>query len=283
MTGRILALVDGSIYAKSVCEHAAWAAQRTGYPLELVHVIGRREAPDRQDLSGAIALGARSALLEKLTALDEERAKLARAQGRAILDDALAVVSQAGVEATVSMRRGDLVETVAEREPDAAMILIGKRGEAADFARGHLGSNLERVVRGARKPVLVASRAFRPIQRVLIAYDCGASARRAVAHLASSPLYAGLEIVLLTVGADSDQMRKGIEEAQAVLSSGGIAAESRLLPGEPDEVIGKLVESEGFDMVVMGAYGHSRIRTLIIGSTTTEMVRSCRVPVVMVR
>jgi nucleotide-binding universal stress UspA family protein len=36
-------------------------------------------------------------------------------------------------------------------------------------------------------------------------------------------------------------------------------------------------------MVVMGAYGHSRIRSLIIGSTTTEMVRSCKVPVVLVR
>jgi nucleotide-binding universal stress UspA family protein len=36
-------------------------------------------------------------------------------------------------------------------------------------------------------------------------------------------------------------------------------------------------------MVVMGAYGHSRIRTLIIGSTTTEMIRSCKVPIVLVR
>ena len=36
-------------------------------------------------------------------------------------------------------------------------------------------------------------------------------------------------------------------------------------------------------MVLMGAYGHSRIRSLIIGSTTTEMIRSCKVPVVLVR
>jgi hypothetical protein len=32
----------------------------------------------------------------------------------------------------------------------------------------------------------------------------------------------------------------------------------------------------------MGAYGHSRIRSFVIGSTTTEMVRSCKVPVLMV-
>ena len=36
-------------------------------------------------------------------------------------------------------------------------------------------------------------------------------------------------------------------------------------------------------MLVMGAYGRSRIRSLIIGSTTTEMIRSCKVPVVLMR
>jgi len=33
----------------------------------------------------------------------------------------------------------------------------------------------------------------------------------------------------------------------------------------------------------MGAYGHSRVRSLIIGSTTTEMIRSCRVPILIMR
>ncbi len=33
----------------------------------------------------------------------------------------------------------------------------------------------------------------------------------------------------------------------------------------------------------MGAYGHSRIRSLIIGSTTTSLIRLCKVPVVPLR
>ena len=47
------------------------------------------------------------------------------------------------------------------------MILIGRRGEAADYAPGHLGSNLERVARAARRPVLVASEAFPGVTRPL--------------------------------------------------------------------------------------------------------------------
>jgi nucleotide-binding universal stress UspA family protein len=54
---------------------------------------------------------------------------------------------------------------VADVEGDARVILIGKRGEAADFAKGHLGSNLERIVRASHKPVFVASRASGRFQR----------------------------------------------------------------------------------------------------------------------
>jgi len=37
------------------------------------------------------------------------------------------------------------------------------------------------------------------------------------------------------------------------------------------------------DLLLMGAYGHSRIRNLIIGSTTTSMIRSCKIPVLLFR
>jgi len=70
---KIVALVDGSLYSASVCDHAAWIASRTGAPVELMHVLGRREAADSHDHSGAIALGARTALLEELAALDAQR------------------------------------------------------------------------------------------------------------------------------------------------------------------------------------------------------------------
>jgi nucleotide-binding universal stress UspA family protein len=284
MTGKIIALVDGSIYSASVCEHAAWIAQRTGAPVELLHVLGRREGAETSDLSGSIRLGARTALLEDLAALDEQRAKLVAHRGRAILEDARAIVEQAGVsEVTTRLRHGDIVETVAEVEHEARVILIGKRGEAADFAKGHLGSNLERIVRASHKPVFVAARAFKPIEKVLVAYDGGTSAMKAVDHIARSPLFAGLKVHVVTVGAATPEIKKGLEDARALLVAAGIAVETGIVTGQPETALGKLVEEAAFDMVVMGAYGHSRIRSLIIGSTTTEMVRSCKVPVVLLR
>jgi nucleotide-binding universal stress UspA family protein len=284
MTTKIIALVDGSIYSESVCDHAAWISGRTGSPVELIHVLGRREAAETRDLSGSIRLGARSALLEELAELDAQRAKLIAHRGRAILEDARAIVARDGVaEVTTRLRHGDIVEAIAEIEAEARVIVVGKRGEAADFAKGHLGSNLERIVRAAHRPVFVASRAFRPIGKVLVAYDGGRSAMKAVDHIARSPLFAGLSVTVVTVGSDTAAARQGLGDAAALLKAAGIEAETRLVPGQPDAELGRMVEDEGFGMVVMGAYGHSRIRSLVIGSTTTEMVRSCKVPVVLMR
>ena len=284
MSEKIIALVDGSVYSASVCDHAAWIAGRTDAPVELLHVLRRPDGAETSDRSGAIALGARTALLNELATLDAQRAKLMMERGRAILDDARDRLEQANVSGvTTRLRHGDIVETVAEIEDQARVIVIGKRGEAADFATGHLGSNLERILRSAHKPVLVASRAFRPIEKVLVAFDGGTSALKAIDHIARSPVFLGLTVHIVTVGTASAQVTKGLENAQATLRAAGILAETTILPGQPETALARLVEDAGFDMLVMGAYGHSRIRSLIIGSTTTAMIRACKVPLVLMR
>ncbi|MFC6689506.1 universal stress protein [Jhaorihella thermophila] len=284
MTNKIIALVDGSIYSESVCHLSAWIAQRTKSPVEIIHVLGRREPPEKADLSAALRLGARSRLLEELTELDAQRARLLSQRGRAILEDARDIVARDGVsEVTTRLRRGDIVEAISDVEQDARVIVIGKRGEAADFAKGHLGSNLERIVRAAHRPVFVAARAFKPIESVLVAYDGGASANKAVDHIARSSFFEGLPITVVSVGHDTPEMRQRLAEASARLAAAGLDVDTRIVPGQPDVELGRMVEEHGFGMLAMGAYGHSRIRSLVIGSTTTEMVRSCKVPVLLIR
>ncbi len=281
---KVIALVDGSVYSESVCDHAAWVAKGKGWPVEVLHVIGRRdETTDPRNLSGNIGFGARTALLNELADLDAQTAKLARKRGQAIVEDASARIEAEGVEVTARLRLGDLVETLREAEAEADLVIIGKRGEGADFAAKHLGSNMERVVRSSTKPILVASRAFRPVQKLLIAFDGGASARKAVDHLAQSDLFHGLNIHLLTVGPDTTESKRAIEGAAALLKTSGYPVTTEIVDGKPEQLIAERAEAHDFDMLIMGAYGHSRIRNLLIGSTTTEMIRTCKVPVLLFR
>jgi nucleotide-binding universal stress UspA family protein len=282
---KLLAFIDGSVYSQSVCDHAAWAAARMAAPVEVLHVLGRRQVSSvPADLSGSLAADDREALLAELSGFDEQRAKLAHKRGWLILDEAKARLAAAGADAvTTRLRNGDIVETLSELEGEAALVVIGKRGEAADFATLHLGSNLERVVRSSRQPVLVASRAFRPIRRFLLAFDGGPSVSRAVEAIARDPLLKGIACHLLTAGNESGEARSRLERAAGRLREGGFEVEARIVPGNPEDAISAAVEQDGMDLLVMGAYGHSRIRNLIIGSTTTALVRSCRIPVLLFR
>ncbi|MGJ8603327.1 MAG: universal stress protein [Marivita sp.] len=283
-TNTLIALVDASSYATSVCQHAAWIASRNGWTVKLYHVMGRRDAIENQDLSGAIRLGARSALLAQLSELDAARAKLSHEHGRAILEDAKALIqTNRDIAVETRLRQGDLVETVADKEGSGDMIVIGKRGEAAGLAMDHLGSNLERIVRASHKPVFIANRSFTDIETVLVAFDGGPSSLKSIDYIARSPLFAGLKVTLVFAGKDSPAIQKSLTDATATLRAGGFDAKIRVENGDPEKVLAGISAEGTHELLVMGAYGHSRVRSLLIGSTTTEMLRSCKVPVLIMR
>lgn len=282
--GRVLAAIDASPHAASVADHAGWAAARLSAPLELVHALEKPVAAPLTDLSGTIALGTQEALLGELAELDERRMALAQAHGRALLDGLARRIAEGhGVDAATRQRHGALVDVLLELEPGVRLFVIGKRGEQADLARGHLGSNLERVLRAVHRPVLVASRAFAAPERFVIAFDGSATAQRCVDMVCASPLLAGLDCHLVTAGTATPALQAQLDAAGARLQAAGFAPRLHIAAGDAEQVVAAHVESLGAGLLVMGAYGHSRIRSLILGSTTTQLLRLCRVPVLLLR
>ncbi len=277
----ILACTDGSLYAPSIYQHAAWAAERADAPIHILHVIERDELHEPHDFTGSIGFDASAELLEELARHDESHARVARLRGKAILEDAAKQLAARDVKTT--QRHGSVVETLDEFENDAALIVIGKRGEHLDFSKGHLGSNLERVIRSAKIPVLVAAREFKPIQRFLIAFDGGDSSLKAVHHAAANPLLKGLDCHLIMVGKPDKEHELTLEHAATCLRGAGFTVTSDVLPGDPDDVIATQVKAREIGLLVMGAYGHSRVRNLILGSTTTHLIRTCLIPVLLFR
>jgi nucleotide-binding universal stress UspA family protein len=280
---KLLACVDLSQYAHSVCDHAAWVATRLDASVELLHVIQRKDAmAARLDLSGALGLGAKSTLMEELVHIEEAEAKLAKEHGRVLLAASVDRMRNVGVTNIKSLHRhGGIVETIIEREQDSDLVVIGKRGASASFAEGHLGSKVERVVRQSVKPVLIANRAFKPIERALIAFDGGQSARKAVNFVGTSPLFEGIEISLVIVGTDNDKNREAMRWAGEVL--GDRCKRMEIVGGDVEGTLKASAEQRGSDLLVMGAYGHSPLRSMIVGSTTTAMIRGLALPVLLFR
>jgi nucleotide-binding universal stress UspA family protein len=279
----ILALIDGSVYTHSVCDHAAWAARQYGGDIELLHVLNtRRTSAFPADLSGAIGLGARSTLLDELAAHDARAAELAKERGRTILDAAQQRLEAQGIgNVSLALRTGEIADSLVKRAGD--LIVMGKRGEGADFEKLHLGSNLERVVRSVHKPVLIASRAFKPISHAVFAFDDGVSARKALDNLVQTPMTDRPRITVLSVTDPSSDLAKAGIAAAARLTEAGYDASAKAQSGHAEKIITEETELDGADLLIMGAYGHSRIRNLIIGSTTTSLIRSCPIPLLLFR
>ena len=101
--------------------------------------------------------------------------------------------------------------------------------------------------------------------------------------VARSPLLAGLPVLLAMAGGETALARRQLDEARRALAAAGFSAETELVEGQPEQVLPALVRSQGAAMLVMGAYGHSRIRQLIVGSTTTTLLRLSEVPVLILR
>ncbi len=283
MVDKILACIDASSYATSVCDLAAWASLKLVLPIELLHVVQRKEAVgERHDLSGVIGLGVKSRLLEELTRLEETDARLQVERGRVLLaagEERLKAAGSPGV--TPLHRHGGIVETILEREAGAHAVVIGKRGASQEFAQNHIGSKVERVVRASTKPILIASRTVEPPRVAVLAYDGSPAAGRALECCARSPLFRDLPVHLVFAGADDEKHRERLEETRAKLGDRDVTATRR--QGKPEEVIASVIEATPGAILLMGAYGHSPLRTLIVGSTTTAMVRTVRVPILLMR
>ncbi|MEZ3134174.1 universal stress protein [Stutzerimonas kunmingensis] len=280
----VMACIDGSPQAAAVCDCSAWASKRLDAPLTLLHVLDRQQYPVSGDLSGIIGLGSREFLLQELATLDEKRAKLALEEGRMMLDSARQRAISAGVaQPECRQRHGDLIESLRDLQDETRLLVIGRQGEDSGDAIQHIGSQLENVIRTMQRPILVAPGDFSAPQSVMLAFDGSATSRKGVEMLAGSPLFKGMPIHLVMVAADTADNQAQLENARGVLTAAGFNVEIAIRAGEIEPTLHAYQAEHGIDLLVMGAYGHSRIRQFFVGSTTTNMIRTTSTPLLLLR
>ncbi|NMG58432.1 universal stress protein [Geitlerinema sp. P-1104] len=284
----ILLCTDGSSFAEKSYYYGSWLAHRLSAEVSVLFVtdIRSQQVASTGNLSGSIGIGSSQDLLKKLVDLEHEKAKINNQRAKFILEKAKKILSNTGLNAiNLIHKTGFLVDCFHEFDQDADLVVLGKRGEAAEFASGHLGANLERIVRSSKKPCFVTSRNYHDIERVLVAYDGSKTGKKMLDFLITSPIFKDLEIHVVTIAktADDPVGISRIEEARHQLQDAGINPVCSLQTGDPEKVMGKYVEDYNIHLLVMGAYGHSRIRHLVIGSTTAQMLRESNIPVLLYR
>ncbi|MCC5796545.1 MAG: universal stress protein [Methylophaga sp.] len=284
---KVIACIDGSKAATAVCDAAAWASQQLNAPVQLLHVLDKTEYPTQEqhsNLSGNIGLGSRENLLEELVELDEKRSKLALEHGKHLLQDAKQRVESDGVaDVSIHQRHGSLMETLAEMEADMRVLVMGRQGEAHDTESHAIGSHLENVVRTLHKPILVVLPEFRAPQNFMLAYDGSTTAKKALAKVADSPLLKNLPCHLVMVADNTPQLEADLSDAATLMRNAGFDVTTAMRSGSVQPTLQQYQQQNAIDLMVMGAYGHSRIRQFLVGSNTAKMVRLSDIPLLLLR
>jgi len=186
-----------------------------------------------------------------------------------------------GVPATWQQLSGDEVETTIREARYHDMVVLGRPGDASALSTGGLGA----VLVGSGRPVLVAPSTSPEnlAPTIAIAWKDSPEAARAVT--AAAPLLQKAERIVVLIADEGSETIEEVASAEriaALFRRHGATSEARLVvPGGralPDAVIDTAVGC-GADLIVMGGYGHSRLRQFVFGGFTRSVLKESRLPV----
>jgi nucleotide-binding universal stress UspA family protein len=117
----------------------------------------------------------------------------------------------------------------------------------------------------------------------LLAYDGSPRSASAMQAAADFCMSFSLPLAVAHVAREEAGEDRVLEEAKRYLASYTIAASFTSLKGHPPEQIVELIKSASYDLLFIGAYGHSRIVEMVLGSTTEYVLRNAPCPIFMNR
>ncbi|HEX4991738.1 MAG TPA: universal stress protein [Rubrobacteraceae bacterium] len=262
---KILLATDGSEDAAQATQAATDLASRSGSELHVVHVW--------HDVPGPYRHGYVKREL--------------RRQGQEILDEQVRKIEEAGgTVAQAHLRGGRTSDEVIElaEELDVDLLVVGTRG-LRGMRRILMGSHSDEIVHRSRRTVLVVRRGDNgwPPSRVVAGDDFSEDARRAAWLAASLGKLFGARMLLFhvepqlsqesgeAVGQAEGKLEDRARELEAILDE---RPQTRVVAGDPAEVLIDAAQEEGPTLVAVGSRGLGTLERVRLGSVSTKVIRA---------
>ncbi|MGV8079059.1 MAG: universal stress protein [Syntrophales bacterium] len=279
MIERILIATDGSAHSQTALEYGIYIARKLDVRLTGLHVMEllQLQAPVFSDISGSIGIPPCQEFLPVMENTLEAKAD-------SILEAFQKACEEAGLKPEVKKRLGVIDEIIIEEGKRADWIILAQRGEHFHIGGGAiLGTTAESVVRKSGKPVLVTPAKYRDIESMALAYDGSPPANKALEMAAELSEKAAWPLTVITASNDPAASDRVCKQAETLLDAWIIDWEMIQLTGKEDREILHFLRDGSVELLVMGAYGHNRLRELLVGSTTSHVIRNSPVPVLLTR
>jgi nucleotide-binding universal stress UspA family protein len=243
------------------------------------HLIGLNALTSRE-LPGYVLAGAGGVpVVELQKRLTDEQA----ARAEAVFGKAVSAAGLASPEWRAS--RLDAVDAVTLHGRYADLIVLGQPGAADDS--GIESGFAERVTLEAGRPVLMVPYvgSFATVgTRILVGWNASREATRAVTDAIPFLQQAkSVEVIAINPEADGHGALPGSDIALYLARHGvkvEVYVDKAVDIGDGEEMLSRAADF-GADLIVMGAYGHSRFRELVMGGASRTIIDSMTVPVLL--
>ena len=168
--------------------------------------------------------------------------------------------------------------------------LAARHGRVSDLIiiphsqTGEATVTFEEAILHTRRPVLLVPRKMWEFKadKVLIGWDSGPEAAGAVQQ--ALPFLSRASEVVIAVNDDAGTEKPDGEDLAWYLGYHGVRATTRVLDKAaqgPGDALLSMAADLGTDLLVTGAYSHTRLRQLILGGVTQTLLKHAPIPVLM--
>ncbi|MBO9710203.1 MAG: universal stress protein [Caulobacter sp.] len=259
---RIMApLAGGAAADKALLDSAKILAE--GFDAELACVHAPADMADLMPWMGEGFMGG-----VQVTAL--ESLKEAAVEGRHVVEK---LVQEAGYPRCAAISLESPVWAGLAMEGRLSDVIVFD--SAAARGRGPLAEAFQQMVADEQRPVLVARPGLKVGGTVLVAWDGGKEASRAMRT--SLPLLQKASSVVVAGAPGASSRSFDLSRLVEFLAARGVKATTRELEGSGNDAAGLLLKGAadvGAEILVAGAFGHPRLQEFIFGGTTRSLLNS---------
>ena len=278
---RVIACIDSSPCIHALAEAAAWIATQTHRELVLLQILDYYPASYHLgEISGVIGFESNAMLLKELAELEQKQSELALDYSNNLLNHiSEAVHEKFLIQPSTIQEKGDFLEQSFNLLKPDDIVVIGRVGERSAEKNKSIGGNVENFIRGANCTVMTVGENFKPPTRFIFAYDDSPTCKDMLKRVAKSDLLRLLQCHLLYVG-DYPEI---LNEATQFLKNSGMDVVVEYRYGDIADNILDYQAQHQIQLIVLGAFSHSKIRQFFLGSVTTKIFRSATVPLLVLK
>ena len=278
---RVIACIDSSPCINALAEAAAWIATQTQRELVLLQVLDYYPASYHLgEISGVIGFESNAMLLKELAELEQKQSELALDYSNNLLQHISSMIQEKyEIVPTQIQEKGDFLEQSFSVLNEDDIVVIGRVGEKSAERNKALGSNVENFIRGANCTVMTVGEHFKAPTRFIFAYEYSPTCIKMMKRIAQSDLLKLLQCHLLYVG-DHPEV---LNEPADFLTAAGLDVVVEYRYGDVAENILDYQREHGIQLIVLGAFSHSKIHQFFLGSITTSIFRNSTVPLLVAK